>query len=215
MNRLKHLLIIFPLFVFNSNLHAQRTISLGFSGGGIRFYPEAQHMGSNRNNSMSNGWGWSAGIVAEDHWRPKIHQVVELNYYNLSSDVFLQKNPDGFWSPYNENDPRKPVYGNFKGTSFSQVSVAGGIKYFMNNKLFVSPGIEFARMLNADVDINRNTYNIKAGAGVHTGAVDVMLEYAYGLKYQRIVYDPNIPFASTQRNRYLQLKINIPVCKFR
>ncbi len=194
---------------------AQRTTEIGLTGGVARFYPEAQHIGSNFNNSMDNGWGWSAGIFVEDHRKPKIHQIVEINFYNLSSDVFLQKNPTPPWSPYDENDNRKPVYGIFDNTSFSQIAISGGIKYFLNKKLFAYPGFELARALNSDVDINKTTYNLKLGGGVNLRGVDILLEYAYGLKYQRIVYDPTVPFTTTHRNKYLQLKVQVPLYRLR
>lgn len=207
--------IIFLFTLLNFTAFSQRTTEVGVTGGGIRFYPEVQHGGSNSYCSMDNGWGWSAGIFAEDHWKPKIHQVVEVNYYHLSSDVHLQKDPDGFWSPYNGNDGRKPVYGNFSNNSFSQISVTGGIKYFLTRNLFVFPGFEFARALNQDIDINKTSYNIKAGAGISISRIDIVLEYAYGMKYQRMVYDPSVPFVSTHRNKYLQLKVQVPFYQFR
>jgi len=203
------------LFFVSYNLHAQRITEIGLSGGGIRFYPEPQHLGSNLNNRMDNGWGWSAGVFVEDHWKPKIHQIVEINFYNLSSDVFLQKDPTPPWSPYDENDNRKPVYGNYDNTSFSQITISGGIKYLLNKTLFVYPGFELARALNSDVDINKTTYNLKLGGGVNLRGVDVLLEYAYGLKYQRIGYDPAVPFTTTHRNKYLQLKVQVPLYRLR
>jgi len=209
------ILTAFFLVLVHSNIHAQRTTELGFTGGAIRFYPEAQNLGSNLNNSMNNGWGWSAGIFFEDHWKPKIHQIIEINYYNLSSDVFLQKNPTPPWSPYDENDNRKPVYGNFDNTSFSQIAISGGIKYFLNKKLFAYPGFEITRALNSSVDINKTTYNLKLGAGINLRQIDILLEYAYGLKYQRIVYDPTVPFTTTHRNTYLQLKVQVPLSRLR
>jgi hypothetical protein len=160
---------------------------------------------------MDNGWGWSAGVFFEDHWKPKIHQVVELNYYNLSSDVFLQKNPLGPGGYGGE----QPVYGNFDNTSFNHLAVSGGIKYFLTPKLFAYPAFEAARALNADVDVNKTTFHLKLGAGVDLRGVDILLEYAYGLKYQRTIYDPTVPFVSTHRNKYLQLKIQVPLYRFK
>ncbi|HKL33569.1 MAG TPA: hypothetical protein VJ919_13600 [Tangfeifania sp.] len=206
-------ILLFLLFV-SYNLHAQRITEIGLTGGGIRFYPEAQHLGSNLNNSMDNGWGWSAGIFFEDHWKPKIHQVVEINYYNLSSDVFLQKNPEGPWSP-NDGTGRQPVYGNYKNTSFDQIAISGGIKYLLNKKIFAYPGFEITRALNSSVDINKTTYNLKLGAGLNLRQIDILLEYAYGLKYQRMIYDPAVPFASTHRNKYLQLKVQVPLYRWK
>jgi hypothetical protein len=211
---LNPVILLFLLFV-SYNLHAQRITEIGLSGGGIRFYPEPQNLGSNLNNRMDNGWGWSAGIFIEDHWKPKIHQIIEINYYNLSSDVFLQKNPTPPWSPYDENDNRKPVYGNYDNTSFNHIAISGGVKYFLNKTLFVYPGFELARALNSDVDMNKTTYNLKLGGGLNLRGVDILLEYAYGLKYQRIVYDPVVPFTTTHRNKYLQLKVQVPLYRLR
>jgi hypothetical protein len=197
----------FSLIILAFSTNAQRITEIGLSGGGIRFYPEAQHLGSSLNNRMDNGWGWSAGVFFEDHWKSKIHQVVELNYYNLSGDVFLQKNPLGPGGQGGE----QPVYGNFDNTSFNHLAVSGGIKYFFTPKLFVYPAIEVARALNADVDVNKTTFNLKLGAGIDLRGVDILLEYAYGLKYQRTIYDPAVPFVTTHRNKYLQLKIQVPI----
>ena len=210
MKTIRTTIIIFLLFV-NYSVFAQRITEIGLTGGGIRFYPEAQHLGSNLNNRMDNGWGWSAGVFFEDHWKPKIHQVVELNYYNLSGDVFLQKNPLGPGG----YDGEQPVYGNFDNTSFNHLAVSGGIKYFFTPKLFAFPAVEVARALNTDVDANKTTFNLKLGAGVDLRGVDILLEYAYGLNYQRTVYDPAVPFVSTHRNKYLQLKVQVPIYKFR
>jgi hypothetical protein len=201
----------FIAIVFSCTVQAQRITEIGLTGGGIRFYPEPQHLGSSLNNQMDNGWGWSAGVFFEDHWKSKIHQVVELNYYNLSGDVFLQKNPLGPGGQGGE----QPVYGNFDNTSFNHLAVSGGIKYFLTPKLFAYPAFEAARALNADVDVNKTTFNLKLGAGIDLRGVDIMLEYAYGLKYQRTIYDPTVPFVSTHRNKYLQLKIQVPVHRFR
>ncbi len=206
--------IFFIAITFAGVAQAQRTTETGFSGGALRFYPEAQLVGSSSNNSMDNGWGWSAGVFIEDHWKPKIHQIVELNYYHLSSDVFLQKNPDGPWSPY-DGTGRQPVYGDFDHTSFSHLALSGGIKYFMTPKLFVFPAFEVARALNSDVDLHKTTYHLKLGAGLSFRNVDILLEYAYGLRFQRIIYDPDVPFVSTHRNKYLQLKVQVPLYRFR
>lgn len=204
-------IILCFVILFSGNIQAQRITEIGLTGGGIRFYPEAQHLGSSLNNRMDNGWGWSAGVFFEDHWKSKIHQVVELNYYNLSGDVFLQKNPLGPGGYGGE----QPVYGNFDNTSFNHLAVSGGIKYFFTPKLFAFPAIEAARALNADVDVNKTTFNLKLGAGVDLRGVDVLLEYAYGLNYQRMIYDPTVPFVSTHRNKYLQLKVQVPVHRFK
>ena len=205
------LLVLF-LALGIEGIKAQRTTEIGFTGGAARFYPEAQHLGSNNNNSMDNGWGWSAGIFAEDHWKPKINQIVEINYYHLSGDVILESDPIG---PGGYGVGEQPVWGDFRNTSFDLLAISGGIKYFLNKSLFVYPGFEFARSLNKNIDINRTTYNLKLGAGVGIKGIDIILEYTYGLKYQRMVYDPDVPFVTTHRNKYLQLKVQIPLYKIR
>jgi hypothetical protein len=161
---------------------------------------------------MDNAWGWSAGVFIQDHWKPKIHQIIELNYYSLSSDVFLQKNP---LDPWGQGSGEQPVYGNFKNTAFNQLAISGGIKYLFNHTLFACPAFEIAKSLNPDVKINKTTLNLKLGMGAAIGPVDVMLEYAYGIKYQQTVYDITVPFASTHRNRYLQLKAQVPLYNFK
>lgn len=199
------------LIIILKTTTAQRKTEIGLTGGAARFYPEAQNLGSNLNNSMDNGWGWSAGIFIEDYWKPKIYQIIELNYYALSSDVYLEK---VIGSPYNDPNYQR-IQGNYDNTPFNQIAISGGIKYFLNKKLFVYPGFEIARALNKNIDINKTTYNLKLGAGVNLGRADVFLEYSYGLKYQRMIYNITVPFASTHRNKYLQLKVQVPLYRLR
>jgi hypothetical protein len=211
---MKTKVIILFLMVFTITMaQAQRKTEIGLTGGAVRFYPEPGFLGSNLNSSMDNGWGWSAGVFIEDHWKPKIHQIIELNYYNMSSDVYLQKNPPYPWNPY-DGTGREPVYGNYSNTSFNQIAISGGIKYLFNHTLFAYPAFEIARSLNPDVEINKTTFNLKLGAGAAIGPVDLLLEYSYGIKYQQTVYDITVPFASTHRNRYLQLKVQVPIHAF-
>ncbi len=207
------ILIVFLLFGL-STAHAQRITEVGLNAGTARFYPEAQHLGSSYNNAMENGSGWSAGVFFEDHWKPKIHQVVEINYYAFTSDIYLQKNPDAPWSPY-DGTGRQPIIGDFQSEPFNFLSVSGGIKYFLNKRLFVYPGFEWVRSLNKKVDVNKTTYNAKLGAGVNLKRIDILLEYAYGLNFLRAVYDPTVPFTSTHRNKYLQLKVQVPLLRVR
>ncbi len=209
---LKRFILFFMWFAISNFTLAQRTTEIGATAGAIRFYPQAQHLGSNLNNRMENGVGWSAGIFLEDHWKPKIHQIIELNYYDYKSDVFLQKNtlsPGGYGSG---NDP---VYGSFNNTSFSQIAISGGLKYFVNNTLFFYPAFEIGFSTNPDIDINKTAYSAKLGLGTDIRGVDIILEYNYGLNHQRMVYDPTVPFASTHRNSYLQLKAQVPLHNLR
>lgn len=210
MNAISKTVILFFIVLIASSVQAQRKTEIGLTVGAARFYPEAQNLGSSRNNSMDNDWGWSAGIFLEDHWKPKIHQIIELNYYRFKSDVFLEKIPIG--GGYSTGS--QPIYGHYDNTSFNQIAVSGGIKYFLTRALFAYPAFEIARTLNPDVDINKTTLNLKLGAGAAIGPVNVILEYAYGIKYQRTVYDITVPFATTHRNRYLQLKAQIPLHNF-
>lgn len=214
MRTILKIIILFFVVHTASTVLAQHKTQIGFTGGAARFYPEAPSLGYSFNNRMDNGWGWSAGLFIQEHWKPKIHQIVEINYYNLLSDVFLQKNPAPPWSPY-DGTGREPIYGDFKNTSFNQLAISGGIKYFLNKKLFVYPGIEIARSLNSKIDINKTTWNLKLGAGVDLRGVDILLEYAYGQKYQQMVYDPTVPFVITHRNKYLQLKVQVPLHRLR
>ena len=199
--------IIF-LVLYVNFAHAQRNTNLGVTGNLVRFYPEAQHLGSNLNNSIENKWGWSTGVFIQDGWKPKLKQIVEINFYKLSSDVFLQKNGVG---EYGGGQVNNPIYGNYNGTPFNLLAISGGIKYLLNESLFIYPGIEIARALNKKVDINKTTYNVKLALGFNLRQFDVMIEYAYGLNYQRIVYDPTVPFASTHRNKFLQIKLQVPL----
>lgn len=201
-------------FAIANLTHAQRKTEIGLTGGGARFYPVVQNMSYNLNNSMDNGWGWSAGIFIEDHWKSRFHQVIELNYYNLSSDVYLQKNPTPPWSPY-DGTGRVPVYGDFGNTSFSQIAISGGVKYLMTKSLFLYPAFEIGFSTNPDIDINKTAYSAKLGLGTDIRGVDIILEYNYGLNHQRMVYDPTVPFASTHRNSYLQLKAQVPLHNLR
>ena len=207
--KLMSLVTVFALF--NSIAIAQRKTEIGFTGGAARFYPITQYLGSSLNNRMDNSWGWSLGVFITDNWKPKIQQIVELNYYNFKSDIFLEKIPNG--GGYGTGI--QPVYGNFDNTAFNQIAISGGIKYLMNNTLFIYPAFEIGYSLNPDIDINKTVFSVKLGLGADIRGIDIILEYDYGLNHQRMVYDPTVPFASTHRNSYLQLKAQVPVFNLR
>lgn len=210
---LNSIILLFIVFIATT-AQAQHKIEIGITGGATRFYPEASLYVNGLNSSMDNGWGWSAGTFIENHWKPKIHEIFELNYYNFKSDIFLEKLPDAPWSPYDGTD-REPVYGSFHQTTFGYITFSGGIKYFLNKKLFVYPGFELAYSLNEDVFLNKTTYHLKLGAGVNFKHVAVLLEYAYGLRHQNRIFDPTVPFITSHRNKYLQLKAQVPLHRLR
>ncbi len=204
--------ITFLLLISFSIATAQRKTEIGVTGGGARFYPIAKQLGYSLNNKMENDWGWSAGIFLEEYWKPNINQIIELNYYGFKSDVFLENTPIGGGGYGSDN---QTIYGDFDNTSFSQIAISGGIKYLMNNTLFVYPAFEIGYCLNPDIDISRTVFSVKLGLGADIRGVDIILEYDYGLNYPRTVYDATVPFASTHRNSYLQLKAQVPLYNLR
>ncbi len=216
--------------------HAQRITEFGLNAGTARFYPEARYFDNyhNGNNSVDNGFGWSSGVFLENYWNPKFRQVIEINYYNFSSDIYLQKDPAGPWSPY-DGTGRQPVIGNFRNEPYHFLSFSVGIKYFLNKRLFVYPGFELARSLNPRVDLNTIIYyaksweplyirtynkgniscNAKLGVGVDLKVADILLEYSYGLNYQLSFFEYSTPLGLTQRNNYLQLKVQVPLLRLK
>ncbi len=205
-------LIIISLFTVKI-INAQRTTNIGFTGGVARYYPDLdEKFSTSRNDAMDNGWGYSAGLFIEDSWKPKIHQIIEVNFLSLHSDVFLENNLSG---PGGYGTGSQPVYWLFENTAFNYFAISGGIKYFLNDRIFVYPGIEWARSLNSDIDLNKSTYHLKLAAGVNTRILDVILEYNYGLPVQRRIYDLVVPYIGTHRNKFLQLKVQIPIYHLR
>jgi len=211
-NKIVVALIVFMGFYTTSK--AQRTTEIGFTGGVVRFYPDLEEKFSrSKNDAFDNGFGFSSGIFIEDHWKSNIHQIVEINYLNFYSDVLLEYNPVG-GGGYGDG-PNQITWKNFNNASFSYFNVSGGIKYFLNHKVFVYPGIEWARSLSNEIDMNKSTYHLKLAAGVNTSVFDVVIEYNYGLRTQRRIFDPTIPLIGTWRNKYLQLKIQVPLYMLR
>ncbi len=231
------IVILGILFILGSNLaHAQRITELGLSAGVARFYPEARYFYNyhNDNNSVDNGFGWSSGVFLENYWNPKFRQVIEINYYTFSSNIYLQKNLKAPGSPH-DGSPGQPVIGNFRNEPFNFLSISAGIKYFLNKRLFVYPGFELAMSLNPRVDLNTIIYYAKSweplyirtsnkgntssyaklGVGVDLKVADILLEYSYGLNYQLSFFEYSTPLGLTQRNKYLQLKIQVPLLKER
>jgi hypothetical protein len=222
----------FALIIFSCTANAQPNIEVGLTGGFARFYPETEFFSQSLNNQADNGFGWSAGFFYEKHWKPKINPVLELNYSNFSSDFFLEHR---FFEPETGNIG-EPVSGTFRDATFSYLSASAGVKLYLNNKLFVYPGFEISKSLNRKTDLwsvmyyakdwgssvciknrylNKTNYYAKFGFGVDLKALDVMLEYVYGLNYQLSFFEYSTPFGVNHRNKYLQLKIQVPMYRFR
>ena len=214
----KAIILIFCLLI-STTIFAQNNTEIGITGGGIHFYPidDKSYGGTFKNN-----FGWSAGIFVENTRKAKIHPVFELNFYNLSSDILLKQPRSNGWSygvcgtVLNMCDHEKSA----NNTSFKYLALSGGVKYFLNNKLFAYPGLEVTRDLNNSAYLDSKTkLNLKFGGGLSFKKVDVMLEYTYGLDKQVKFYETpvELPYAfySKHRNTYLQLKVQVPVYRFK
>ncbi len=229
------IILVFFLFIAIPSVYAQKKLNIGITTGAIRFYPEASFFHGTYNNSLENGFGWSAGIFFEYHWKTKIHPIVELNYYNLTSDLYLHETVFSF----TEDPPtRKDVIKDLEGEAFNYLSLSFGFKYYFGEKLYVYPGFEVARSFDKPVsfdklkgyfgdwmitqkaiDILKEEYtkriisNAKLGIGLNLNKLDLILEYSYGLNKQLDFYDFEIPMGFAKRNNYLQLKAQIPILK--
>lgn len=226
--------IIF-LFIRICPVLAQKKIETGITTGAIRFYPEASFINQDYNNTMDNGFGWSAGIFLEYDWKPRIHPIIELNFYNFLSDVYLHETI--FLDP---TDSRKQEYiiQNLKNEAFNYLSFSLGIKYFLGKRLFIYPGFEIRSSLNKQVQFNelqsyfggwtitnpfilkeentrRIISNAKLGIGVNLKKADLILEYSHGFDWQLSVYDYNTPLGFAKRDSYLQLKVQVPLLRVR
>lgn len=203
-------------FIFGcSVVKAQRNTEIGITGGVVQFYPKAQYfMPHNLNNSMDNGLGWSAGVFIQKYLNLKTQPIVEINYSAFSSDIFMQKNPEGFWSPY-DGTGRQPIIREFLDTPFNFLSASVGVKYYLTKRFFAYPAIELAKSLNKNGYVNKTSYQLKLGAGLNLKRVHVILEYAYGLNSQTRVLDSSVPFEGTYRDKYLQLKVQVPLSRIR
>jgi len=188
---------------------AQHNTKIGVEGGPIRFYPDDNGIlfKLNHNNTMDSGWGWSAGIFFEKPWTSKFTQILEANFISLSSDIYLQKD---IW----ENETMQTIIGNYENTKYNYLALSWGVKYFITRQLFFNPSFELARVLNDDVSINKILPNVQVGAGLETKRANIMLEYTYALEEQQRIFDISVPFAVNHRNKYLQLKIQVPVFNF-
>ena len=231
MKTFKTITLIF-LISINYSVFAQRTTEFGINGSIARYYPEVKFFSQSLNNQADNGFGWSAGIFYEKHWKPKINPVLELNYSNFSNDFLLEHR---FFDPETGNSG-EPVSGTFRDATFSYLSASAGVKFYLGKRLFVYPGFEISKSLNRKTDlwsvmyyakdwgssvyiknryVNKTNYYAKLGLGVDLKAVDVILEYVYGLNYQLSFFEYSTPFGVNHRNKYLQLKVQVPIYRFR
>ena len=205
---------IFQSLLFILLVHvsfAQQNTKIGLTGGLIRFYPDDNGLlfKLNHNNTMDNGWGWSAGIFFEKPWTSKFYQIMEANYNSLSSDIYLQED---VW----ENGTNmESIIGNYGNTKYNYLALSWGVKYFITSRLFLNPSFEMARVLNDDISINKILPNVKVGGGVNIQKVNIMLEYTYALEEQQRIFDISVPFAVNHRNKYLQLKVQIPLIQLK
>ena len=195
----KTILLAFCISI-STVIFAQNNTEIGFTGGGILFYP-IDYAG----NTFKNNSGWSAGIFFENTRKTKIHPIFELNFYNLSSDVFFNRYNYGYTQPF--------FYEKSANTSFKYLALSGGVKYFLNNKLFIYPGLEVTRDLNNSAYSGKTKLNLKVGGGLSFKKFDVMLEYTYGLDKQAKLYEASSDYLlySNHRNTYLQLKVQVPL----
>ncbi len=231
--KLKSILLACLFLAGLNSTFGQKKIEVGITTGAIRFYPEASFINQDYNNSMNNGFGWSAGIFLEKPWKPKIHPIIELNFYNFLSDVYLHE--INFLDP---TDSRKQEYiiQDLVNEPFNYLSFSLGIKYYLGKRLFICPGFEIARSCKKQVQFNelrsyfggwtitnpfilkeentrRIISNAKLGIGINLKKVDLILEYSHGFDWQLSVYDYDTPLGFAQRNSYLQLKVQVPLLK--
>ena len=189
-----------------TDVQAQHKTEVGLTGGAIGFFPAYYEHLVYGELSMDFGAGWSAGAFVEQHWKPRIHQIIELNFYSLKSKVMFRKSSEHGYDDlivYSENE------------SFPQIALSGGVKFFVSDHFFVYPGFEFSRALSSNVNMNKTSYNLKLAAGFKISNVDVMLEYCHGFTRQGVVYNESPLFIGNHFYRYLQLKIQVPLHRFK
>ncbi len=201
------LLAIFTITV----VQAQHKTEVGLTGGAIGFFPAYYEHLAYGELSMDFGMGWSAGAYVEQHWKPHIRQIIELNYYSLNSKVEFYKSSGQTSTDYGYNDIN--VYS--QNESFPQIALSGGVKFFLSDHFFVYPGFEFSRALSSNVNMKKTSYNLKLAAGFKISNVDVMLEYCHGFTRQGVVYSDYPLLIGNHLYRYLQFKIQIPIYQFK
>lgn len=204
---MKTLNLLFLILLVSVYSFGQRATKIGLTGTASRFYPVAKPMGLSRNNSMDNGFSWSGGFYVQQKWIEKMDQIIEMSFQSSTSDVFFEKttnSPGGYSSSENR-------YFYFNNYHYNNFLISAGIKYYLSHNVFLYPAFELSRSLNRQVDINKTTYNVRGGLGMSFSHFDVALDYSYGLRLQRTVFDTYAPFLTTHRNKYFAVKVQIPV----
>ena len=194
--------------------NAQQKPEVGITAGVARFYPKMIHYGTYTSaDQMSKGPGWTAGLFIQQYRTPKIQQILEINYVNLSSDITMEQVST---EPYEAGSGQpQSVREDFRNTSFTSLSVSFGAKYYLTKKLFAYPAIIVARSLNKNVLINKTDYRVKVGLGLKLKKTDVILEYVDGLRDQTRGFISTVPFLNTAYIRYLQLKVQVPLFRIK
>lgn len=209
---------------------AQQHTKIGLTSGISRFYPETKFFSQSLNNLAKNGIDWSVGLYYEKKWKPKINPCLELNYNNSTSSFYLETSSIN--STTGEHQQSESA--NFSNVPFRYFALSMGSKIFFNSKLFIAPGLEFAKSLNRRVDLwsivyyskdwnmvylkdrylSKTNYNVILGIGVDLKAIDLIIEYKYSLNYQLSFFEYSKPFGINHRNKYLQLKVQVPLFNF-
>ena len=219
------------------SVYPQSNTKIGLTTGAISFYPKANYLESNNSNSMGNGFGYSLGLFIETHWKPKIHPVIELNFSSLMSDIHLEKvfEQVGSYGGYGSYGSQV-ISQDLKNEPFNSISLSLGAKFFLVKKFFIYPAFELAGSCKKQVNFDelknhfdewmttnhfllkeKNTHrivsNTKLGIGFNLNKADLILEYSHGYDWQLSVYDYYIPLGLAKKDRYLQLKIQLPIIK--
>ncbi|MDR2887970.1 MAG: hypothetical protein LBV26_08230 [Bacteroidales bacterium] len=206
-------LLLFCVLTSTAIFAQKGNTEIGITGGLMQFETVRGEFLDFSNPTIQNGFGWSAGIFAENYWKPKIHPIVEVNFYNYSSYIF---SGHPFSSYYYSPEMLYLQSAGFSSKQFSDIAVSGGIKYLFSKKLFVYPGVELAWIFNSDNYKNKTNLNLKLGGGVNFKRFDVMLEYSHGLQPERTSYDKSADsYTSEKHNTYLQLKVQVPVYRLK
>ena len=229
------LILVWILILCTNPSYSQKSLELGITSGAIRFYPHAEFIHHNLNNNVENGSGWSAGLFLEKSWKTRIHPIIELNYYSLASNIFLQKNTIIAPGGYGGNG-QQPIFINLDDEHFNQLAISGGIKLYAGKRFFFYPGFEFSLSNKKPVKLNdlnpyrggwqisnpfilkeeythRITSNLKLGFGVHLNFADLVLQYSHGLNKQLFFYDFEAPMGFAKQDNCLQFKVQVPLLK--